>query len=253
MAEDILRVSKGSPASRVKLHTNAVVGMADKFASFHDRTVEIHVGPDHRVFSVHEKLICASSDFFKDGMSRDWKESRERTFTFEYDEPEIFDIYACWLYYQKFPTRLDRGGLEGNKEYVQLAKAYVLGEKLQDRDFQDAVIDAVVDKSNHLTEGNKTWSPVGDAVKIIYDGTPDTSPAQKLLVDIHCHYGHTLWLTDHCPPNKDIPHDFLLDLARKMFDERPKPNCMAEEKPKGKAASCRYHNHGSYQACFKKR
>jgi hypothetical protein len=50
------------------------------------------------------------------------------------------------LYRGTLPVRIDEPGPVGNSEYLELAKAYILGDKLQDGDFKDIIINAMIDK-----------------------------------------------------------------------------------------------------------
>lgn len=107
------------------------------------RAVDVLVGEEKEIFSVHEKLIRASSPFFDKAMSGAWLESPQHTIQLPEDEPEIFGIYVHWLYYDTLPVSCN----EPSSEYLNLMKAYTLGDKLLDTKFQDTVIDAIVDKS----------------------------------------------------------------------------------------------------------
>jgi hypothetical protein len=55
---------------------------------------------------------------------------------------------------------------------------YVLGEKIIDLEFQNAVIGAMISR---MRQSNTL--PSLDVVMIIYDGTAEKSPARRLLVD----------------------------------------------------------------------
>jgi hypothetical protein len=123
--------------------------------SLSGETVKIIVGTNPSVtFSVEENLICAASDYFKRAMSKGWIEAQQRTVRLEEDSPNIFRIYLHWLYRGTIPAE-SAAGIEHYSEFLdhewsewmQLAKAYVLGDTLQDGDFADAVIDAMIEKS----------------------------------------------------------------------------------------------------------
>lgn len=109
--------------------------------------IQVIVGSDSPVtLSVHENLICGSTDFFKIAMSSVWRESRGRSIELKDDKPHTFEIYQNWLYCGTVPTKDDsRKAVE--TEYLQLAEAYVLGDKLRDGNFKDVIIDAMLHKS----------------------------------------------------------------------------------------------------------
>ena len=199
-------------------------------------------------FAVHEKLICASSEFFKKIMSRDWKESKQRSIQLEDDDPDTFQLYLHWLYRGTLPVRTDGPGRIANSEYLQLAMAYVLGDKLQDGDFQDITIDAMIDKCKSPASDGAKWFPVGSVIQCIYDNTPESSKARRLLVDIYVHNGCSGWLRDSMKPD-EIPKDFLFEIAIAFLDTRTN-----EVNPVAKSSTCEYHQHGPERAlCYKTR
>src|SRR5204862_7738693 len=131
----------------------------------------------------------AYSDFFKKAMSNNWREAMERAVKLEDDDPDIFRLYLHWLYRGTLPCRREEPGHPGNIEYIQLAKAYVLGDKLQDGRFQDTTVDAIIKKASSPARDGLQWLPVGSAVRCIYDRTLPTSEARRLLVDIYVSHG----------------------------------------------------------------
>jgi len=199
-------------------------------------------------FSVHEKLICASSDFFEKALSGKWKESKERSVKLEWDHPEAFQLYIHWLYYHTLPIRINDPGFAGNAEYVLLANAYVLGDMLQDGNFKDAIIDAIIDKSNTSALDGKNWLPVGPVISCIYDNTVQSAKARRLLVDFYVRLGSGDLLHDWSDM-KEIPKEFLFDLAIELLNKRPRPS---GSHPITK--TCEYHEHGPLPTlCYKDR
>lgn len=89
-------------------------------------------------------------------MSGAWLESTQRTIQLPEDEAEIFGIYVHWLYYGTLPVCCNDSGLPENQEYLKLVKAYTLGDKLMDTKFQNAAIDAIIEKSiSAASDGNR--------------------------------------------------------------------------------------------------
>lgn len=230
------------------------------FSAFYDRThfgslivdslsggiIQVIVGSDSLVtLYVHENVICASSDFFKAAMSSDWKESRERSIELRDDEPDAFQIYQHWLYCGTIPTRNGDADMKSNIEYLELAKAYVLGDKLRDGNFKDVIIDAALHKSSSVISDGAYLFPGEDVVRCIYDNTPKSCEARHFLVDFYVEHGNGLWLNE---PG-DFPKDFLADLAVALF-ERKDSQITAE--PKAASKQCKYHQHRS-GTCYKDR
>ncbi|KAM0515288.1 hypothetical protein ACHAPE_006245 [Trichoderma viride] len=167
-----------------------------------------------------------------------WETSASGSVTLKEEDPEVFEVYQHWLYFENLPVQNDSPGLEGNTEYVQLAKAYVLGEMLQDVNFKDAVLDAILAKSRSKASDGQRWFPVGPAIRYIYEGTPESSAARRLLVDLYAYHGYAEWLTQWA--NKDdLPKQFLLDLAIATLAKRPRPPASLALK----AGACDYHEH----------
>lgn len=195
---------------------------------------------------MHENLICSSSDFFKKAVQGGWKESEERLVQLKSDSPDVFSVYLHWLYYHTLPVQIDEPGLAGNAEYMQLANAFILGDMLQDGSFQDAVMDAMMDKTVSEAADGRKWYPVGPVIRLIYENTLGSSKARLFLVDMYTFYGHGFWLLDWAV-QEDLPKEFLLDLAVSLLDKRPRPQSggLVQE-------SCRYHQHKpDISACYK--
>ncbi|KAH6871414.1 hypothetical protein B0T10DRAFT_533557 [Thelonectria olida] len=192
--------------------------------SLSGRSIEVIVGSEHPItFSVHENLISAASEIFKKCMGGNWKEGKNRSVRLESQDPEVFQIYLHWLYCHTFPVRIDSPGLSGTVEYLQLAKAYVLGDMSQDGAFKDATLDAMMDKAG---------STASDVIRVIYDNTLESSEARSLLVDLYANHGHGNWLRDWA--------EFLLDLVTAVLDKRLGQEAGSTSKP---TDSCAYHQH----------
>lgn len=190
-------------------------------------------------------MIRNTSDFFDKALSSEWKESEDRSVSLPDTEPETFELYLHWLYVGNLPVKSKEPGHIGNQEYLQLAKAYVLGDHLQDAQFDDVVIDAMIDKSaSRAADGNK-WYPTGPVIACIYNNTPETSQARRLLMDFFVNFGNGDWL--HVwSKQEDLPKEFLLDLATTLLEKRPR----AEKSIKDKAEPCKYHCHGVKRQCY---
>ncbi|KAK5989880.1 hypothetical protein PT974_08142 [Cladobotryum mycophilum] len=211
----------------------------DKSLDLSGRSIQVIVGSEPPVtFSVHENLVCASSRFFKKALSGDWKEAEDGRVRLEGDSPDVFEIYLHWLYRRTLPVRIDSPGHEGNFEYLQLAKAYVLGDMLQADTFRDAAIDAIIKKATTKALDGATWFPVGNVIRYIYDNTVDTSKARRLLVDLYTHHGHGNWLCEWADA-EDLPKEFLLELAVSLLDKRSSPNRAFVSG----ISTCEYHEH----------
>ena len=68
----------------------------------------------------------------------------------------------------------------------------------------------------------KRFSPVAEAVNIIYDGTPEDSPARKLLIDIWHDRAHEHWITKFS--DTKLYPDFLEDMVKALLRSRDHPS-----------------------------
>ncbi|KAL4870101.1 hypothetical protein BDV12DRAFT_184709 [Aspergillus spectabilis] len=188
-------------------------------ARFQGKTIEIVVGDEQKIFSVHEGLSRASSLFLDKAMAGDWKESEQRTIYLPDDDPKVLALYIHWLYYGTLAVLCDEPGLPGNSEYLDLVKAYVLGDKLLDFAFQDAAVDAIIEKSRSVAQDGAKWYPVGEVIEYAYNNTIDSAPIRELLVDMYANRAQSSWLHDWADP-ASVPQPFLLGLASKLLDRR---------------------------------
>lgn len=197
-------------------------------------------------YTVHKNLICEHSQFFKTATKQEWLEESQEPIHLPEDDPDVFQVYLHWLYTNTLPTRINTSGWIGNAEYIQLAKAYVLGDKLQDGDFQDVVIDMIVDKCKWQSIDGGKWYPAGEIVQKIYDNTLSNSKARCLLVDIYVSHGSGSWLYDYSKPH-DIPKEFIYDLTVSFLDKR-------KNDPMIKSSLCEYHQHSpGAKNCYRTR
>ena len=193
---------------------------------------------------MHENIICASSDFFKKAIYGPWKESNERLISLSHEEPDIFAIYLNWPYRGTLPTRIDEPAPIGNEEYLKLAKAYGLADRLLDQAFKNAVMNAFIDKTTSNTSDGHCWYPVGTVIRCIYDNTPESSKARTLLVDLYTEKAKKDWLSDWAK-REDLPKQFLLDLTLKLLD------IASGDATRGNLnlARCNYHDHDAGKSC----
>lgn len=230
-----------------------VMAVAPEVRAYEDQfdlsgpTIEFVVGPDLTpvTFHIHEKLVCASSDFCKCAVNGPWKESKSRSIVLDDVDASIFQIYVSWLYRAQLPVRIDAPGHEGNAEYLALARAYVLGDRLQDVAFCDACIDTMIIKSQTPAADGHSWNPVGPVIACIYENTTTRSKVRMFLVDLYVRNGVGNWLTKWADKDTDLPKDFLFDLAVALLNTRPRPEKQVSQ-------PCEYHEHGKERICYKK-
>ncbi|KAF1950256.1 hypothetical protein CC80DRAFT_496902 [Byssothecium circinans] len=105
------------------------------------KILKVIVGKDEaeKVFSVHQDLICSCSDFFKNAMNGEWKESDTGTIHLTDDDPKVFAKYlqACYtgnfnMGRYRYIYADDAIPLVTEDEAITLAAVYALAEKLMD-------------------------------------------------------------------------------------------------------------------------
>ncbi|SMQ49011.1 unnamed protein product [Zymoseptoria tritici ST99CH_3D7] len=172
-------------------------------------------------FTVHENLIRDGHDFFHAAMDKRWKEGQRHEIELPDDQPEVIGSFIEWLYTEKIAvtsTHLLQNE-DSDKQYIRLAHLYVFGEKVQSVAFRNAVLSAILMARDGAGTITSTYSPIREAVRVIYSGTVAGSPARKLMVHIHVETGHSDWFgkdaTLHCP-------EFLFDIAIALMDKRPR-------------------------------
>ncbi|CAK1360059.1 unnamed protein product [Cercospora beticola] len=110
--------------------------------------ITITVGGDNgEEFMIHDFLLKENSKFFEAALDRQWKEGQEKKIALPDDDPEVFAVYAGWLFTGKIASKDEKPLDEFTRadvehEHPLQAKLYVLGEKLIDDKFCDCALKA---------------------------------------------------------------------------------------------------------------
>lgn len=226
--------------------------------------VEIRVGDINPItYYVHEEALCAASPFFKSALSHDWKEAEQRCVHLKEEEPEVFDLYLQWVYRAALPLPeyvADEQLLENNSQIpkrddqlqVLFIRSYVLGDRLQDDDFMDAVTDAIIDLCIRNVARRNLWHffpPKG--IRFIYENSLDSCKLRRFIVDLHVYHVKTLKRSELKLANEDeLPKAFLYDIAKRFIEGDGPDGC----NPLVKSETCKYHKHGNDMwDCYKLR
>lgn len=146
-------------------------------------------------------------------MNGNWKESDSRSVKLPKDDPATFGIYVNLLYTKQIPTKPTfANSRRVMLEYIHLARLYVLCEKLQDIEGKNSTIHAMLSTSR---DNISVLRP--NAIKTIYEGTPESSPARKMLLDMYVEYGNNMSLHGG---RGNYPKQFLFDLAVQLLQSR---------------------------------
>ncbi|KAH0274282.1 hypothetical protein KCU91_g5379, partial [Aureobasidium melanogenum] len=150
-----------------------------------------------------------------------------------------FRLYAEWVY----SGRIQQGVLRVDAEDVDfsaIGQAYILGEKLQDKGFKNAIVDLLL--QTIVTHGKMDLT----LSTLIFNETATIAPLRKLLVDLYVWYGHKDWLKPD-GSKTSTSSVFLSDLSAAFFDRHdydgvPKVNILTLN-------ACNYHEHPDGKVC----
>jgi hypothetical protein len=73
-------------------------------------------------------------------------------------------------------------------EFERLGEVYILSERLQDTSAKNAIITAMIEVLEQVMDGWARHVPSSYIVSAIYNGTPEQSAAQRLVVDAYVNY-----------------------------------------------------------------
>lgn len=219
--------------------------------------ITVQVGPEdeensqsnRETFYVHENAICDASPYFANAMKPEWSNLRPdpRTIILPDDDADAFELYLSFLYSRQLPiltpfppkdpsstmpnpnapgpalpststaTSSSSNWEPQSDGYHTLAYAYVLGDRLLDTAFKNAIVDAYVLYARG-TQPAKRYYPSNEEIRILYEGTREDAPIRKLLVDIWTARGKSEWLD----ADMDLPGEFLAEVTRGLLRAREK-------------------------------
>ncbi|KAG9515702.1 hypothetical protein KCV07_g7220, partial [Aureobasidium melanogenum] len=150
-----------------------------------------------------------------------------------------FRLYTEWVY----SGRIQKGALEVSAEdidFSSIGQAYILGEKLQDQKFKNAVINLLL--QTIITQGMMDLT----FPTLVFKETSASAPLRRLLVDLYVCYGYKDWLKPD-GSKEAISGTFLSDLSAAFFDRHGHDGVT---KAKVLALNpCNYHEHPDGKAC----
>ncbi|KAF2660666.1 hypothetical protein K491DRAFT_726317 [Lophiostoma macrostomum CBS 122681] len=186
--------------------------------------VVVVVGNDEKQtsFTVHESLLSTRTHLkVSDDGANNNKPDENREIALPTEDPDAFALYLQLLYTHRIPSKLSFKDYIDYiaKEYVSLAKLYILSQNLGDVKAKNAAVEAMLEcwkeasimpLSNHL--------PPGEAIHIIYNGTGKGCKARQLMVDL---YAFAIGSHGHLLKDQDrYPEEFFYDLAVGALDHR---------------------------------
>jgi len=129
--------------------------------------IEVVVGEDASLWTIHKKLLCAQSSFFKAAINSSFREGAEKRVVLKEDDNDAFSIFVQWLYTGSFTTI----------SLHILIRACVLGDKLGVRNFQCLAFDEIYS----MNAGFSRFTP--EQVVWVAENTLPESTLRKFAVD----------------------------------------------------------------------
>lgn len=210
--------------------------------------VDLHVGPQKKLFRVHRGILCDKVPYFRKMFSSGFVEGLEGAAFFPEDDPKCFDSFMAWVYFGTLRALNASTALEKVDYDSNLLSLYSFADKLCLPELMDLVLDTY---KNTYKKSNRF--PRVSLVSDVYEMTPTKSPLRNFMCRcmyfIFAEYNSVVvrnfWTTDDMATamsvNKDLTVDFLNlmrsdSLGLASIDPRALPNCD-------------FHCHGEDELC----
>jgi hypothetical protein len=214
------------------------------------KMIQVFVGDDEEPHCVHRDLISASSDFFQKALNGDFQE-KDGIVRLSNQDSTLFALYVQWLYSKCLNHELgaqEQAELVSEDDdkdekkllilgghYKRLIKLYILGDVLQDEEFQNTTMDAILKLFR-----SSTSYPIDDVnATIVLENLPPRSPLRKLLVDCWVYVREATWYKDSDMDLRSYPSDFWVEVAEGLIThEEGRPGTYPWD-----LFPCQYHVH----------
>lgn len=177
----------------------------------------IRVGPatSFQDFHIHEARLVQSSPFFEAAFDKLHQEDESDVLELPEDDPIIFQLYAHYVYNPSSIAELELDSSTKNSlydTYVDLLQAYIYGEKIQNSDFQNEIMNRIL---QCMRDMHKQRSPssseqiVRPLIELLYPSLPPDSIGRGLSVETFI----VLW------SHSDKLQFFVPNLSRELLTE----------------------------------
>ncbi|KAL8745537.1 MAG: hypothetical protein Q9190_002328 [Brigantiaea leucoxantha] len=104
--------------------------------------IKVGAGSHIKQWQIPKSLLTKHSSYFAAALEGPFKETNASGVTLDHDDPEAFRIFVRWLYSGEWRDYLRLPILFGENKFnaIDAANAWVLGEKIQAKRFQDVVM-----------------------------------------------------------------------------------------------------------------
>ncbi|EAT80614.2 hypothetical protein HBI56_203440 [Parastagonospora nodorum] len=181
-------------------------------------TIKAGPPPSTTTLKIHHAVLVRSSEYFKRVLKHEWASLRSDPDTLDMGPTHTasdIKTYCNWLYSGTIPTRNfdDEDGAKSDYIFIDLASAYAFGEQIMDQSYKRCALETLAG----VQIGAPDY-PCAEAFVIVYDGTPEGSPARRMLVDMYA-YGAVdskCWASAF----EALPKEALVDVLRAMVRVR---------------------------------
>lgn len=150
------------------------------------------IGPDKHELAAYGHLLAKDSEFFEAALKKEWKEGQTRIINLPEEDIETVTHYLDFVHGQGLPTAAIMVWDElatSPHGYPALFELYLLGERVLDKAARNAIVTEIMRLIWVRNDNGDTWVPNHEAISFVYGATPESSPARRLLVDLHVKYG----------------------------------------------------------------
>jgi hypothetical protein len=228
--------------------------------------VTVVVGPEghSQTYIVPETILRESSNFFNECLSRPCREYTERIVRLRAFDGDTFRIYIQFHHQGRLYISRDDDTLDAlpantppaiNNELVRCLRMYRLAHYLEDKDFKDATVDAILEIMTdfYLAHPDFHMFMTEESVRYLYRYSEPDAEIRRLIVDwavVALDHG-----TFDCDVENTVEDEFGADLSKRLkwiglgqAGQAELPN------PFGGGGGCAYHVHvRSGRPCYREK
>lgn len=188
--------------------------------------ITIYVGSSATKFYVHKNLLL-QSPFFRAALEGDFTEAHTGEIRLPEDDPDIFAIYAHWLYTGDIACEVEAHSSmvvsEHFRRYKTLLKCYFLGDRTCHNQFTDAVMDAIIYHYQTRIE-HARYRPWFCHVNLVYENLMQADvPLKRWLVDLWAKPDGDEDVFVRRATTDNSHAEFVLDLAKVLMKRKCDP------------------------------
>ncbi|KAL2849368.1 hypothetical protein BJX68DRAFT_267220 [Aspergillus pseudodeflectus] len=186
------------------------------------RTMVFVPGDKQAVYTIEEGHLRAVSKFFEPTQNRLLPEPERQWIFLDEHDSHTFKLFVHWLYSGTLPVVSKDKDDDGEREYLELAKAWALGNDLKCARFQNIVIDALSARRAQDYD-QRRGHPLIQTVEYVYSHTEEDSQLRSLMISIYAQEDATNRIS-RWKDRSRIPHAFLAELADELTECLYNPN-----------------------------